>query len=122
MLIKAMYELGLGAEFLAASFQKDDADRWRSICARCSAALSRLAPSRPRALRRLAGSRSSPQQTTDFRRTMAKVCKSGGEGTFAERHGNGEVAPTPAVRAIEIERQGSTQLRHWPRGFVASAT
>src|SRR5205814_7505558 len=87
-----MYALGLGAEFLAASFQKDDADRWRSICARCSAALSRLAPSRPRALRRLAGSRSSPQQTTDFRRTMAKVCKSGGEGTFAERHGNGEVA------------------------------
>ena len=36
---------------------------------------------------------SSPQQTTDFHRTMAKVCKSGGEGTFAERHGNGEVAP-----------------------------
>jgi hypothetical protein len=26
---------------------------------------------------------------------MAKVCKSGGEGTFAERHGNGEVAPIP---------------------------
>jgi hypothetical protein len=41
----------------------------------------------------LPGRRSSPQQTTDFHRTMAKVCKSGGEGTFAERHGNGEVAP-----------------------------
>jgi hypothetical protein len=26
---------------------------------------------------------------------MAKVCKSGGEGTFAERHGNGKVAPIP---------------------------
>ena len=41
----------------------------------------------------LPGRRSSPQQTTDFHRTMAKVCRSGGEGTFAERHGNGEVAP-----------------------------
>jgi hypothetical protein len=31
-------------------------------------------------------------------------------------------APIPAVRGPEIERQGSTQVRHWPRGFVASAT
>src|SRR5437868_3847774 len=56
----------------------------------------RSAASRPRARARsggLPGSGSSPQQTTDFHRTMAKVCKSGGEGTFAERHGNGEVAP-----------------------------
>jgi hypothetical protein len=38
---------------------------------------------------------------------MAKVCKPDGEGTFAERHGNGEVAPIPAVRrtAIEPRRQ-----------------
>ena len=60
---------------------------------KCSA---RSAASRPRARARsggLPGRRSSPQQTTDFHRTMAKVCKSGGEGTFAERHGNGEVAP-----------------------------
>jgi hypothetical protein len=34
---------------------------------------------------------------------MAKVCKSGGEGTFAERHGNGEVAPIPAVRLMQLE-------------------
>jgi hypothetical protein len=39
---------------------------------------------------------------------MAKVCKSGGEGTFAERHGNGEVAPIPAVRGTDIEPRGST--------------
>ena len=31
-------------------------------------------------------------------------------------------APLPAIRGTEIERQGSTQLRHWPRGFGASAT
>jgi hypothetical protein len=31
---------------------------------------------------------------------MAKVCKSGGEGTFAERHGNGEVAPIPDLPAF----------------------
>jgi hypothetical protein len=41
---------------------------------------------------------------------MAKVCKSGGEGTFAERHGNGEVAPIPVVRETAIEPPGSTQL------------
>jgi hypothetical protein len=33
---------------------------------------------------------------------MAKVCKSGGEGTFAERHGNGEVAPIPDLPALAI--------------------
>ena len=62
----------------------------------------RSAASRPRARARsggLPGRRSSPQQTTDFHRTMAKVCKSGGEGTFAERHGNGEVAPIPDLLA-----------------------
>src|SRR6202030_4329175 len=59
----------------------------------------RSAASRPRARARsggLPGRRSSPQQTTDFHRTMAKVCKSGGEGTFAGTHGNGEVAPKAA--------------------------
>jgi hypothetical protein len=39
---------------------------------------------------------------------MAKVCKSGGEGTFAERHGNGEVAPKAAVRRTAIEPPEST--------------
>jgi len=39
---------------------------------------------------------------------MAKVCKSGGEGTFAERHGNGEVAPIPVVREPAIEARCST--------------
>jgi hypothetical protein len=34
---------------------------------------------------------------------MAKVCKSGGEGTFAERHGNGEVAPKAVIGATTIE-------------------
>jgi hypothetical protein len=57
----------------------------------------------------LPGRRSSPQQTTDFHRTMAKVCKSGGEGTFAERHGNGEVAPIPAVRRMTIVGSSRTQ-------------
>jgi hypothetical protein len=33
-------------------------------------------------------------------RTMSKVCKSGGEGTFAERHGNGEVAPSAVIPAL----------------------
>jgi hypothetical protein len=39
---------------------------------------------------------------------MAKVCKSGGEGTFAERHGNGEVAPagTPFTRNALNNFQG----------------
>jgi len=41
---------------------------------------------------------------------------------FADRPINGKDAPIPAVRGTEIERQGSTQLRHWPRGFGASAT
>ena len=40
---------------------------------------------------------SSPQQTTDFHRTMAKVCKSGGEGTFAGTRGNGDVAPKAVI-------------------------
>ena len=58
----------------------------------------------------LPGRRLSPQQTTDFHRTMAKVCKSGGEGTFAERHGNGEVAPIPDFRALAPELGGSTRF------------
>jgi hypothetical protein len=64
------------------------------------------AQGRPWPRDRVPGRRSSPQQTTDFHRTMAKVCKSGGEGTFAERHGNGEVAPIPAVRMTTRLRPG----------------
>ena len=41
----------------------------------------------------LPGRRSSSQQTTGLHRTIAKVCKSDVEGTFAGTHGNGEVAP-----------------------------
>lgn len=42
---------------------------------------------------------------------MAKVCKSGGEGTFAERHGNGEVAPISAVRGVASNRPGLDPVR-----------
>jgi hypothetical protein len=35
---------------------------------------------------------------------------------------NVEYAPIPAVRGATIEPLESTQLRHWPRGFGASAT
>jgi hypothetical protein len=41
-----------------------------------------------------------------------KVCKRDGEGTFAGSRGNDRVAPIPAVRGIEIERQGSTLKNH----------
>jgi hypothetical protein len=41
----------------------------------------------------LPGRKSSTQQTTGLHRTMTKVCKSNGEGTFAGTRGNGEVAP-----------------------------
>src|ERR1700719_3148807 len=62
----------------------------------------RSAASRPRARAPrsggLPGRRSSPQQTTDFHRTIAKVCKSD-EGTFAGTHGNGEVAPKAVILA-----------------------
>ena len=36
-------------------------------------------------------------KTTGLHRTMAKVCKSDGQGTFAGTQGNGEVAPIPVV-------------------------
>ena len=36
-------------------------------------------------------------KTTGLHRTMAKVCKSDGQGTFAGTQGNGEVAPIPIV-------------------------
>ena len=39
-------------------------------------------------------------KTTGLHRTMAKVCKSGGQGTFAGTQGNGEVAPTPDLPAL----------------------
>ena len=41
---------------------------------------------------------------------MTKVGKSDGEGTFAGVRGNDEVAPIPAVRRAEIERQGSLRV------------
>jgi hypothetical protein len=47
--------------------------------------------------------RSSTQQTTGLHRTMAKVCKSDGEGTFAGTRGNGEVAPILDIRTIETK-------------------
>jgi hypothetical protein len=47
----------------------------------------------PRRLTRVPGHRSSRWQTTGLHRTMAKVCKSDCEGTFAGTHGNDEVAP-----------------------------
>jgi hypothetical protein len=39
-------------------------------------------------------------------RTMAKVCKSDGDGTFAGTRGNGEVAPIPAIREVVLEPPG----------------
>jgi hypothetical protein len=45
------------------------------------------------------GRRSSTQQTTGLHRTMAKVCKSDGEGTFAGTHGSGEGAPIAVISA-----------------------
>jgi hypothetical protein len=44
------------------------------------------------------------------------------EETFAGTRSNGSLAPIPAVRGATIEPLESTQLRHWRRGFVASAT
>ena len=46
----------------------------------------------------LLGRRSPTQQTAGLHRTMVKVCKSDREGTVAGTHGNGEVAPLPAIR------------------------
>jgi hypothetical protein len=43
---------------------------------------------------------------------MAKVCKSGGEGTFAERHGNGEVAPKAAIPLEPAKPLSSAPCRH----------
>jgi hypothetical protein len=59
----------------------------------------------------LPGRKSSTQQTTGLHRTMTKVCKSNGEGTFAGKRGNGEVAPKAAIRMRAIELAGSTQTR-----------
>jgi hypothetical protein len=49
----------------------------------------------------LPGRKSSTQQTTGLHRTMTKVCKSNGEGTFAGTRGNGEVAPKVGIRSGE---------------------
>ena len=49
--------------------------------------------------RKCQASLAAVQQTTDFHRTMAKVCKSDVEGTFAGTHGNGEVAPKAVILA-----------------------
>jgi hypothetical protein len=59
-----------------------------------SSSLYCLHPARAQAACR--GVRSSSQQTTGLHRTIAKVCKSDVEGTFAGTHGNGEVAPKAA--------------------------
>jgi hypothetical protein len=51
----------------------------------------------------LPGRRSSTQQTTGLHRTsMAKVCKSDGQGTFAGTQGNGEVAPIPDLPGLAL--------------------
>src|ERR1700732_1689284 len=42
--------------------------------------------------------------------------------TLAPPRENACGAPIPAVRGGTIEPPESTQLRHWPRGFGASAT
>jgi hypothetical protein len=59
----------------------------------------------------LPGRRSSSQQTTGLHGTIAKVCKSGGEGTFAGTHGNGEVAPILDLPDPSPERGRSTRGR-----------
>ena len=68
----------------------------------------------------LPGRKSSTQQTTGLHRTMTKVCKSNGEGTFAGTRGNGEVAPIPVVPAIErsvlgAPRAGMSSQYYWIR-------
>jgi len=45
---------------------------------------------------------------------MAKVCKSDGQGTFAGTQGNGEVAPIPAVHAIEPPGSAPRSLSSYP--------
>jgi hypothetical protein len=62
------------------------------------------------------------KKTIGWQYTTSKVRKQDGEGTFAGTHGNDRVAPTAVVRGTAIGPPESTQLRHWPRGFVASAT
>ena len=47
-------------------------------------------------------------KTTGLHRTMAKVCKSDGQGTFAGMQGNGEVAPIPDLPALTPEGEGLT--------------
>jgi hypothetical protein len=42
---------------------------------------------------------------------MAKVCKSSGEGTFAEGHGNGEVAAKAALRHAASDSTSIGRLR-----------
>jgi hypothetical protein len=46
-------------------------------------------------------------------RTMTKVCKSDGEGTFAGTRGNGEVAPIPVVRITAAEPSISIVSRRY---------
>jgi hypothetical protein len=71
----------------------------------------------------LPGRKSSTQQTTGLHRTMTKVCKSNGEGTFAGTRGNGEVAPIPAVRGTTLEPRKSTLKSHcWPRQRIVRLT
>jgi hypothetical protein len=50
-----------------------------------------------------------------------KVCKPDCEGTIAGTRGNGEVAPIPAVRRVESNRQGRTHFGHSPFADVRLA-
>jgi parallel beta-helix repeat protein len=68
----------------------------------------------------LPGRRSSTQQTTGLHRTMAKVCKSDGQGTFAGTQGNGEVAPIAVIGRVQSPRLLSTQaVRKLARSICA---
>jgi hypothetical protein len=49
-------------------------------------------------------------KTTGLHRTMAKVCKSDGQETFAGTQGNGEVAPIPDLPSLATDRVFHTKL------------
>jgi hypothetical protein len=109
-LIKRCMSLALVRSFWRPVFRRTlltDGDPYAQGARRRSAA------SRPRARARsggLPGRRSSSQQTIGLHGTIAKACKSGGEGTFSGTHGNGKVAPIPAVRCATIEPPEWTPL------------
>jgi hypothetical protein len=57
-----------------------------------------------------------------FPQTSLSVGYRIGQRTFAAPSPIGCRAPVPAARLTTTSRLKSTQLRHWPRDFVASAT